>query len=492
MTIRVGSKYQHLAGRAACACHSPAIQALTHRVNADLTRRGLLSGMAASLVVLCVPEAVQAQAEPAPAEPPGPILLTNLRLFDGTGTALRDGVQVLVDGNRIAALDTGNNPAPTNGRTIDCGGWVLMPGLIDAHWHAMLAPLPLSALLTADAGYVHLVAAREAERTLMRGFTTVRDAGGPVFALKKAIDEGLVPGPRIYPSGAFISQTAGHGDFRSLSDVPSSGGSLTRKEMLGGAIIADSPDEVRLRTREQLMQGASQIKLMAGGGVASLYDPLDAIQFRPEEIRAAVEAAEDWGTYVAAHVYKSAGIRRCIEAGVRSIEHGQLVDEDTVRLMVDRDVRWSLQPFLAGADANVYAEPQKQADQRMVHAGTDAAYELAIRHRARIGWGTDILFDPRSTGRQGRMLAAMRRWYTPAQVLVMATSGNADLLALSGLRSPYQGRLCTVATDALADLLLVDGDPTEDLAILAEPDRSLRLIMKDGRIHKNTLAPDLP
>jgi imidazolonepropionase-like amidohydrolase len=493
MTIRVGSKYQHLVGRVGCACHRSEIQAFTHRVTADLTRRGVLSGMVASLASLGMPGPANAQGSPGIQGPSGsataegPLLLTNLRLFDGTGAALRSGVQVLIEGNRIAAVDTGNNPAPANGRTIDCGGRVLMPGLIDAHWHATLAPLPLTALMTADAGYIHLVAAKEAERTLMRGFTTVRDVGGPAFVIRKAIDEGLIDGPRIFPSGAMISQTAGHGDFRALYEVPRTGTSLTRTEVLGGAAIADSPDEVRRRTREQLMAGASQIKLMAGGGVASLYDPLDAVQFRPEEIRAAVEAAEDWGTYVAAHVYKPAGIRRCVEAGVRSIEHGQLVDEDTVRFMVDRDVWWSLQPFIGGVDANVYTEPQKQADQRMVHAGTDAAYELAIRHKARVGWGTDILFAPGATDRQGRMLAAMRRWYTPAQVLRMATSANAELLALSGERSPYPARLGVVEKDALADLLLVDGDPTEDLNILADPVRNLRIIMKDGRLHKNTL-----
>ena len=170
---------------------------------------------------------------------------------------------------------------------INGGGRVLMPGLIDAHWHAFMASVPQMLLMTADPSYLHLLAARQAEATLMRGFTTVRDLGGPVFGLKRAIDEGVMIGPRIYPSGAFISQTSGHGDFRFSFEVPRTlGGPLSHSEVEGVAAIADSPDEVRLRTREQLRQGASQIKLMAGGGVASPYNPLESTQYTEAEIRA--------------------------------------------------------------------------------------------------------------------------------------------------------------------------------------------------------------
>jgi imidazolonepropionase-like amidohydrolase len=171
-----------------------------------------------------------------------------------------------------------------------------MPGLIDAHWHAFMAATPQMLLMTADPSYLHLLAARQAEATLMRGFTTVRDLGGPVFGLKRAIDEGVMIGPRIYPSGAFISQTSGHGDFRFFFELPRMpGGPLSHSEVEGVAAIADSPDEVRLRAREQLRQGASQIKLMAGGGVASPYNPIESTQYTEAEIRAAVEAADNWG-----------------------------------------------------------------------------------------------------------------------------------------------------------------------------------------------------
>lgn len=465
-----------------CACHQPEVQHLTCRVAAALSRRGFLAGTSGSLTSLGLPGFARAQSS----ELTKPILFTNLRLFDGIGVNLRDGLQVLVEGNRIAALDIGSNPPPENARIIDCGGRVLMPGLIDAHWHTMLAATPLPVLMTADVGYIHLSASAEAERTLLRGFTTVRDMGGPSFALKQAIDEKLVSGPRIFPSGAIISQTAGHGDFRMRYDVPRTD-TLTRTEVLGASAIADGPDEVRRRTREQLMLGASQIKLTAGGGVASLYDPLDATQFRPEEIRAATEAAADWGTYVTVHVYTPTGIRRCIEAGVRCIEHGQLTDEASVQIMVDKDVRWSLQPFTETTDVNVYSGEEQRAKQRMVWEGTDRAYGLAIKHKVKIGWGTDILFDPKAPARQGAMLASMGRWYTPSQVLKMATSGNAEILAMSGLRSPYSRKLGVIEKDAYADLLVVDGDPTTDLGILSDPAKGLRLVMKDGLIYKYLL-----
>ena len=218
-------------------------------------------------------------------------------------------------------------------------GRVLMPGLIDAHWHAFMAATPQTVLMSADASYLHLLAARQAEATLLRGFTTVRDMGGPVFGLKRAIDEGVTIGPRIYPSGAFISQTSGQGDFRFSFEVPRTlGGPLSHSEAIGVAAIADSPDEVRLRAREQLRHGASQIKLLAGGGIASPYNPVESTQFTEPEIRAAVEAAENWGTYVTVHAYIPRAIRQAVAAGVKCIEHGHLIDEPTARLLADKGI----------------------------------------------------------------------------------------------------------------------------------------------------------
>ena len=366
------------------------------------------------------------------------IVFRNVRVFPGHGDALSGPQDVRVDGTTItyvgAVADTPQDPDFT---VIDGTGRVLMPGLIDAHWHTAFAAVSVEVAMTCDVGYLHLAAGREAGNTLMRGFTTVRDAGGPAFALKRAIDEGLVAGPRILPSGAFISQTSGHGDFRMRHEVPRDPcRHLSHIEIMGGSAIADGVPEVLRAVREQLMLGASQIKLMAGGGLASSYDPIDVTEYTESEMRAAVEAAENWGTYVMVHAYTPRAIAQAIRAGVRCIEHGHLVDEATVELMAEHDVWWSLQPFLDDEDAIQNPNAANRARQLEVSAGTDRAYALARKHDVRIGWGTDTLFDAGLARRQGRQLAKMSRWFTPAEVLAMATSGNADLLALSGPRHP--------------------------------------------------------
>ena len=226
----------------------------------------------------------QASRAATPAADGGATLFQNVRVFNGKSATLSPPSNVLVRGNLIERVSTSPIAADPNVRVIAGGGRVLMPGLTDAHWHAMMIRATPALLLGSDVGYTTLLAAGEATATLMRGFTTVRDMGGPSFSLKRAIDEGALPGPRIYPSGAMITVTSGHGDFRQLIDLPRAMGEHSRVEELGGAAIADSPDEVRLRTREQLMLGASQIKLTAGGGVASPHSPLDVArlhQFQP-------------------------------------------------------------------------------------------------------------------------------------------------------------------------------------------------------------------
>ncbi len=418
------------------------------------------------------------------------IVFRNVRVFPGHGETLSGPHDVRVDGATITSIAAVADGAPDQGVTvIDGAGRVLMPGLIDAHWHAAFAAVSAQVAMTCDIGYLHLAAGREAGQTLLRGFTTVRDAGGPTFALKRAIDEGVVAGPRILPSGAFISQTSGHGDFRMRHEVPRDPCShLSHIEIMGGSTIADGVPEVLRAVREQLMLGASQIKLMAGGGLASSYDPIDVTEYTESEMRAAVEAAENWGTYVMVHAYTPRAIAQAIRAGVRCIEHGHLTDEATVELMAEHEVWWSLQPFLDDEDAIQNPNPANRARQLEVSAGTDRAYALARKHGIRIAWGTDTLFDADLARRQGKQLAKMSRWFTPAEVLTMATSDNADLLALSGPRHPYPGVLGRIEPGAWADILLVDGDPLADLSLLADPDQNLSVIMKDGVIHKNTLA----
>src|SRR5215475_10425461 len=273
-------------------------------------------------------------------------LFQNVRIFDGKSGTLSAPSYLLVRGNKIEKISTTPLPVDRKADTviIDGGGRTLMPGLIDMHWHAMLVRPTPEQFLTSDIGYLNLVAGSEATDTLMRGFTTVRDVGGPAFGLKRAIDEGTVAGPRIFPSGAVITVTGGHGDFREPFELPRTlGAPQSRGEQIGAAMIADSPDEVRVRAREQLMLGASQIKLTAGGGVASPHSPLDASTFTEAELRAAVEAAENWGTYVTVHAYTPASIRRAIDAGVKCIEHAVFIDESTARLIAEKGIWLSTQ-----------------------------------------------------------------------------------------------------------------------------------------------------
>jgi imidazolonepropionase-like amidohydrolase len=426
-----------------------------------------------------------AASPPAQAQQSPAVLFQNVRIFDGKNGALSAPSNVLVRNNKIERISAAAITA--DAQVVNGGGRVLMPGLIDAHWHAMLVrPTPVSAL-TGDVGYNNLLAAAEATSTLMRGFTTIRDLGGPTFGLKQAIDEGLVAGPRIYPSGAVITVTSGHGDFRQLSDLPRTiGGMLGRMEKLGASMVADSPDEVRLRAREQLMQGATQIKLTAGGGVASPFSPLDVSTFTEPELRAAVEAAENWGTYVAAHAYTPVSIQRSIAAGVKCIEHGHLMDDATARLMAEKGIWLSTQPFLDVSAASGLG-PAEQAKLRQVVTGTDTVYALAKKYGIKTAFGTDVLFSQALAERQGAMLASLTRWYTPAETLIMATSTNAELHGLSGKRNPYPGKLGVVEEGALADLLLVDGNPIDNIKLIEDPAKNFLLIMKAGKIYKNLL-----
>jgi imidazolonepropionase-like amidohydrolase len=323
----------------------------------------------------------------------------------------------------------------------------------------------------------------------MRGFTSVRDVGGPVFALKRAIDAGIIDGPRIYPSGAMITVTSGHGDFRQLTDLPRAfGGTLSRMERIGGSMVVDSPDEVRLRAREQFMQGASQIKLTAGGGVSSPFSPLDVTTFIEAELRAAVEIAENWGTYVIVHAFTSDAIQKSIAAGAKCIEHGFLMDEDDARLIAENDVWLSLQPLPELLRQGFPEGSVERAKADEVWPGIGRTYELAKKYNIKTAWGTDVLFSRALARQQGAILASLIRWYTPAEALTMATGTNAELLALSGPRNPYPGKLGVIEEGAFADILLVDGNPLENIDLIADPAKNYKIIMKDGVIYKNTLA----
>ena len=235
------------------------------------------------------------------------------------------------------------------------------------------------------------------------------------------------------------------------------------------------------------MQGAALIKLTGGGGVASPFSPLDVSTFTEAELRAAVEAAENWGTYVTVHAYTSVAVQRAIAAGVKCIEHGHLMDEASAKLIAEKGIWLSTQPFLDIAGAAALG-PAEQDKMRQVVTGTERIYALVKKYNIKTAFGTDVLFSRALAEKQGSMLAALTRWYTPAEALAMATSANAELLSLSGLRNPYPGKLGVVEEGALADLLLVDGNPLDNIALVEDPAKNFVVIMKAGKIYRNNLA----
>jgi len=418
------------------------------------------------------------------------VLFQNVRIFDGKSGALSPISNVLVRGNRIEKISTAPIAVNRSANTtiINGAGRTLMPGLIDVHVHIAFGSMLLTQLYDPKTTPEQLSAATAASagQMLMRGFTAVRDVGGPIFPLKHAIDAGKTPGPRIWPSGAVISQTAGHGDFRTPDERSRRFfGKPSRAEEYGATFIADGRDEVLTATRENLRLGASQIKLMAGGGTSSAYDPLDVTQYTLDEMKAAVEAAEDWNTYVTVHAYTPRAVQRAIEAGVKCVEHGQLLDEPTIQLMAQKGVWLSAQNLIADSPNMT---PERRDKRKPVIEGNARVWPMAKKYGVKLAWGTDFLFEPEMNTEQNRMILLLREWFTPAEILKLVTYDNAQLLALSGPRAPYQGKLGVVEERALADLILVQGDPLADLQLIADPKTNFVVIMKDGKVCKNTIT----
>ncbi len=433
-----------------------------------------------SLLSLCLSPVVQAQK----------ILIKNVKIFNGVEQGTPKG-NILIDGNRIVSITPQPISSDEVSVTIDGQGKYLIPGLIDAHTHITMEGISFMEGKDMDVVTKNLIATRAAKERLLRGFTTLRNMGGNAIPLAKAIDKGIVEGPRIFPSGAIISQSGGHGDAGAYTAVPRTPMDLSYAERNGEYAIADGVGEVLKRSREQLRQGATQLKLMAGGGVASEYDPIDVAQYTVEEFRAAVSAADNWGTYIGVHVYTPQAIQTAIEGGVKSIEHGNLMDEETAELMAKRGIWWSAQPFMDDQDNYPGRFPEgtfKDQKMKTVWQGTDQAYKLAKKYGVKTAFGTDIVGSPELAPKAGKVLAKLKKWYTPYEILKMATSSNAELLQMSGPRNPYpEGKLGEVSEGAYADLIIVDGNPLENIDLVADPERYFLLIMKDGKIYKNTL-----
>ncbi|WP_217357330.1 metal-dependent hydrolase family protein [Ruegeria arenilitoris] len=413
-------------------------------------------------------------------------LITGARIFDGVSSDLIEGQDVLIQDGMITALGP-DLDAPEGATVIDAQGRFLMPGFADMHAHLMFQ-MPFGIAFNADREYWAYVAATVAEQYLMQGFTTVRDVGGNSFSLKRAIDEGILVGPRVYPSGPMISQSSGHSDHRTDANEP---GSLVFEPSIPmkyfHVAVADGRDEVLKTVREVLRRRASQIKISVGGGTGSFADPLDTTQYTADEIRAAVEAAEDWNTYVTAHVYNSDGIIRAVENGVKSIEHGNLMSEEAMRVMMEHDAWLSPQVIVYTFHPAGYNDEQK-AKHDEAYDGINQMFTMAKELGfENIVFGTDVITSPEMIKRANEEFVLRTEWFDNVEILRQATSKSAELLALSGPRNPYPGALGVIAEGAHADILLIDGNPLEDMSVMTEYEERFDLIMKGGVIYKNEL-----
>ena len=401
------------------------------------------------------------------------------RFLDPRRDTLADGVQVLVEGGLVKEVS--DRPIAAPGATrVDLRGRTLMPGLIDAHIHILLPEVNVHLL---DGMPLTLLAAKgssSARAMLRRGFTTVRDTGGADHGMKSAIESGLFEGPRLFIAGMAISQTGGHGDFRKRTQsgyecACCSGLTYTAR-------VADGVPEMLRAVRDELRKGADHIKIMVSGGVASQADPLESLQYRMDEIEAAVEEATRWGSYVCAHAYAAGAIRRAVTAGARTIEHGNLIDEPVARLMAERKAY--IVPTLVtydalkrrGADYGLSAY-SLQKNEIVLQAGL-RSLEIARAAGVKIGFGSDLLGPLQND--HGREFLIRSEVMTPQEIVRSATLVNAEIVR-------HAGKLGEITAGAFADLLVVDGDPYRDLGIFQDEGAHIPAIMKGGRFVKNEL-----
>ena len=430
-------------------------------------------------------------------EKPKPqVLFTNVNVFDGKSDMLAEGMSVLVEGNLIKKIAKGKIDAGSNAKVIDGGGRTLMPGLIDQHVHYSIF-LPLSDTRANLHPYAHgALAVLRAKEFLMNGYTTTRDMGGPSNYLRKIIDEGLTPGPRIYPTENFITASSGHGDFRDLNDPTDVSAGTPHFYSEYVHTVADGPDETTKAVRNAFRRGATQIKLFTSGGVSSTYDPLHSGP-NADEIRAAVAVAESWDTYVATHSFNEDAIRLAIDNGVRSIEHAPFLTDEIAQVMIEKDV------YLATAVAPVLEITVEQAQAQYSPASfakwlpvREAASEmlkvLSRNPELKVVLGSDLLGPWNNLVETDDKMNLEFTYFADAignfRTLRMATSVAGEMNMMTGKMNPYtDGALGVIQVGAYADILLVSGNPLEDISLMTTPDESFAIIMKDGVIYKNTL-----
>ena len=404
------------------------------------------------------------------------MILDNVTLVDLDAGELRPGHFVCIDGDSIVSVDD-RRPSSEAAERIDLAGKCLLPGLIDAHYHATLTDTNPANLRDVPGTLMTARAANLLRGTLERGFTTVRDMGGADWGIRSAVAEGAIVGPRVYIAGRALSQTGGHGDLRrrtETEDVCSCAAALSFM-----SVVADGKAGVQVATREQLRQGVDHIKVFLSGGVVSPTDPLTSAQYTDEELEAIVHEAQSWGTYVAAHAYTAAAITRAAKAGVRTIEHGNLIDAPAATLLADRG--GYLIPTLITYEVMRREAPRARLPafsvaklETVLSAGLQSI-QVALSAGVKLGFGTDLLGEFHAY--QSEELLIRSRVQKPRDVLLSATRVNAEILGQTG-------RLGVIAPGALADLIAVGGNPLADLGLLQNQGQQLTLIMKNGAIVK--------
>ena len=405
------------------------------------------------------------------------VLFRNANVIDTVAGKLVPDRSLLVQDGKIIELDGPGLKLPSGTHELDLKGLTLMPGLVDAHLHLTAVTSDLAALTRWSPSYVTARASKALYGTLMRGFTTVRDGGGADYGLAQAVAEGYFQGPRVLFCGHAFSQTGGHSDMRSPGDHSHTEGCFCGA---GCGMICDGVDEVRRACRHEIRKGATQIKIMVSGGVASPTDRITSTQYSAEEITAAVEEAESASLYVMAHAYTARSIQRALQCGVRSIEHGNLLDDSSIDLFLEHDA------FLVPTLVTYYALAKDKSLPGWLHAKLgevfDAgihALELAHRRGVNIAFGSDLLGAMQE--QELTEFALRGEVQPPADVLRAATVNAAKLLRMEGL-------IGVAAPGAFADLIAVDGNPLDDLGVLQDPQHRLKLIMKDGAIYKNQIS----
>jgi imidazolonepropionase-like amidohydrolase len=418
------------------------------------------------------------------------ILINNVNIFDGKNEKLAMKMNVLVEDNLIKTISDKPIEHKKDAQVFDGKGQTLIPGLIDMHSHMCIQ----EGMLTGRDDYDQMAMGARTmvslQQYLDQGFTTARDTGCNILGIAKAGNKGLITIPRLYPSGGFLSQTGGHADTGSFNDMP---GAVDDLERHGFGYIVDGKTEARRAARQNLRAGATQIKVMAGGGVASEFDPIHMTQMSVEELKAIVEVAKDYGTYVTVHAYHDRSVNRAIDAGVKCIEHNFLVSEETIKRMKKEGVVLSLQAVMsleafADPDSITFFNADQKEKAKAINKGAAQMMKWARKHDLMIVTGGDMFGPAYNTRQADNMVWVKKVGFTDFEIMKMGTSNAAEVLKLSGEMNPYkEGTLGTIEEGGYADMVLMSKNPLKDISVLNDYKETMKLIIKDGKIWKNTL-----